>query len=502
MACEKLKFYKNHKNSLFIKTPFVLTLLFIFTSLVVYTQPNIEWQVSAGGSLMDDAKSIIQTNDGGFIVVGSSESSDSDVTVNHGSFDYWIVKLNSMGTLIWQKSYGGSGADFAESVQETSDGGLIIAGYTSSNDGDVTSNNGSYDFWILKTNPNGLIEWQKSYGGTQDEQAYSVRQTNDGGFIVCGTTKSNNANVSGNHGSMDCWLIKLNNSGSLIWQKCFGGSQYDSALDVIETNNNELVISGNSNSNDGDVSGNHGMYDYWVVKTDNVGSLVWQKSFGGSANDGVLGNVAKCSSIIQTSDNSFLFVGSTFSNNGDVVGNHGNSDVWIVKIDNTGTLIWQNCLGGNAVEYGNSIFQTTDLGFVIGGVNAGYSASSYDYWLVKVDSNGLLSWQRTLAGNSIDYGRSLIQTNDEGFAFVGTSGSFSLEDSGSLDVIGNNGGDDYWIVKLFPETLGIFENELINTPKDVIKIFDYLGRETEAKPNAILFYLHSDGTVLKKVVVE
>jgi hypothetical protein len=226
----------------------------------------LQWQKCLGGSGEDGASSIKQTSDGGYIAAGFSQSNDGDVSGNHGSYDDWIVKLNNSGTIQWQNSIGGSGDDGANSIQPTSDSGYIVAGYSTSNDGDVSGNHGSYDRWLVKLDSTGGIQWQRSLGGSDVENAQSVEQTSDGGYIAAGHSNSNDGDVTGNHGAEEYWISKLNSSGNFQWQKCFGGSNNDVANSIKETSDHGYIIGGYSNSDDGDVSGNQGSYDSWIVK--------------------------------------------------------------------------------------------------------------------------------------------------------------------------------------------------------------------------------------------
>ncbi|NLY22597.1 MAG: T9SS type A sorting domain-containing protein [Bacteroidales bacterium] len=231
--------------------------------------PTIEWQKCLGGSNDDWAYSIQQTSDGGYIVAGETWSNDGDVSGNHGGGDYWVVKLNSSGDILWQICLGGTNVDVAYSIQQTSDEGFIVAGYTCSNEGDVSGNHGNSDYWVVKLNSSGTIEWQKCLGGTDGDYANSIQQTSDGGFIVAGQTYSNDGDVSGNHGGSDAWVVKLNSSGNILWQKCLGGTGWDWENSIQQTSDGGFIVAGYTNSNDGDVSGNHGSKDYWVVKLTN-----------------------------------------------------------------------------------------------------------------------------------------------------------------------------------------------------------------------------------------
>ncbi|HYV93478.1 MAG TPA: T9SS type A sorting domain-containing protein [Chitinophagales bacterium] len=410
--------------------------------------PAIEWQKNFGGSYEDFGSSVQQTIDGGFIVAGFSVSTNGNVSGNHGGFDSWIVKLDAAGNLAWQKSLGGSSEDYGTFVQQTTDGGFVVAGYSYSNDGDVSGNHGGYDYWIVKLGTSGNLVWQKSFGGSEDEGALSVQQTTDGGFIVAGFSQSSDGDVSGNHGGNDDWVLKLDAAGNLVWQKSLGGSGNDYAIAIQQTTDGGFVVAGYSDSNDGDVSVNQGGLDYWIVKLDTAGNLIWQKSLGGSDID--LSNYVQ-----QTSDGGFIVAGSSLSNDGDVSGNHGGliyGDYWIVKLDSAGDLLWQKSFGGSNEDDGTFILQTIDGGFFV----AGYSDSndgdvsgnhgSWDIWILQLDADGNLAWQRDLGGSGEDYGASVQQTTDGGFILAGSSGS------ADGDVTYNHGIFDYWIVKLTSDT--------------------------------------------------
>ncbi|MCK9447722.1 MAG: T9SS type A sorting domain-containing protein [Bacteroidales bacterium] len=432
--------------------------LFLIVTLISATllhaqAPEIEWQKCLGGSGEDYATYIQQTSDGGYIVAGYSSSNDGDVSGNHGESDYWIVKLDDSGSVQWQKSLGGTGEDVATSIQQTSDGGYIVAGYSYSNDGDVSGNHGFNDYWVVKLNYSGNIQWQKSLGGSHRDYAFSIQQTTDGGYIVAGYSYSNNGDVNGNHGSFDYWIVKLDDIGNIQWQKCLGGSDFDFAYSIQQTTDEGYIVAGYSWSNDGDVSGNRGNADYWIVKLDNIGNIQWQKSLGGNS-------IEYANFIQQTSDGGYIVAGLSDSNDGDVSGNHGGySDYWIVKLDKIGNIQWQKSLGGGDWDYATSIQQTTDGGYIVVGESTSNDGDvsgnngDYDYWIVKLDDIGNIEWQKSLGGSNFDLARSIQQTTDGGYIVAG----YSYSNDG--DVSGNHGNSDYWIVKL-TGTVGL--NETIN----------------------------------------
>src|SRR5258706_503563 len=298
---------------------------------VSFAQPAIQWEKCLGGTDEDNATSLQQTADGGYIVAGSTTSNDGDVTSNHGGKDYWLVKLDVSGNIQWQKCFGGTNNDEAQAVQQTSDGGYVIAGFTNSNDGDVTGNHGSIDCWIVKLDGSGNIQWQKCFGGTGWDVAYSVQQTIDGGYIVAGSTSSNDGDVTGNHyaGIGDYWIVKLDGSGNIQWQKCLGGTDWDVAYSVQQTIDGGYIVAGSTLSNNGNVVGNHdttGSYnDYWIVKLNSAGNLQWQKCLGGTGYE-------EAYYIRQTADEGFIIAGYAEYTDGDVTGSHGNVDFWVVKL--------------------------------------------------------------------------------------------------------------------------------------------------------------------------
>jgi hypothetical protein len=361
---------------------------------------NITWNKLLGGSGDDIPYSIQQTIDGGYIVAGESGSSaNGDVTgTNHGGHDYWIVKLDLLGNISWNKLLGGSGDDMAISIQQTTDGGYIVAGESgSSATGDVTgTNHGGRDCWIVKLDALGNITWNKLLGGNGVEFSYSIMQTTDGGYIAAGaSTSSANGDVSGtNHGANDYWVVKLNAAGNITWNKLLGGSGDDIAYSIQQTSDGGYTVAGESRSSaNGDVTGtNHGNYDYWILKLDANGNINWNKLFGGTNDD-----VANC--IQQTADGGYIVAGSSQSSaNGDVTGtNHGLTDYWVVKLNASGNITWNKLLGGSGDEFAYSIKQINTGGYIV----AGGSSSSIsgdvrginhgaqdDYWIVKLGAAG------------------------------------------------------------------------------------------------------------------
>lgn len=429
------------------------------------TPPKIEWQRSLGGSAPDIARSVQQTKDGGFIIGGCTYSNDFDVTAHIGGADYWIVKLTSIGVIEWQKCLGGSGYDDASDISQTYDGGYIVAGSSASMDGDVSRlySIGKTDYWVVKLNDTGKVVWERTLGGSNSDLAYSVIQANDSGYIVAGASSSGDGVVSGNHGNdgvSDYWIAKLISPGILVGEKSLGGASPDEAYSIQQTMDGGFIVAGTSSSKDGDVTKNWGFWDYWIVKLSNEANIEWEKSFGGSGLD-------KAYAIQQTNDGGYIAVGESYSEDGDVTGHHdswSSSDAWVVKMTETGDIQWQISLGGYHNDVACAIEQTTDGGYVVGCYGSSNDGNfttpkdrpfSKDIWIVKLSTEGKIEWKMPLGGSQDDILSSIKETSDGGYIIAGTSGS----NDGDLTVNhGDSNTPDFWIVKLSPEGTNTVES--------------------------------------------
>jgi hypothetical protein len=396
------------------------------------------WQKCLGGSDNDRASSLIHTSDGGYAVTGYSYSTDGDVSGNHGNGDFWVVKLNASGEIDWQKCLGGSSHEYSTSIIQSLDGGYAIAGYSQSNDGDVSGNHGGADSWIVKLDASGDITWQRCLGGSGWDTAGAIIQTFDGGYAVAGTSGSNDGDVSGNHGSNDIWIVKLDANGGIDWQKCLGGTGTDRAGVIIQTFDGGYAVAGISRSNDGDVSGNHGGTDSWLVKLDASGNIQGQRCLGGSSFEYVY-------SAIQTSDGGYAVASTSHSNDGDVSETCGGA-CWVVKLNANMGIVWQKCLGTSvSSEEGYlSIIQTSDDGYAVAGSSRDVlgNHSLTDTWIVKLNASGGIDWEKFFGGSGFDVANSIIQTSDGGYVMAAHS------TSNDGDVSGNHGENDYWMLKL------------------------------------------------------
>ncbi len=242
----------------------LLTLLtsVCLTVMLQAQAPVIQWQKNFGGTLDDQGGATISTSDGGYLFTGTSSSNDVDVTGNHGGQDWWVVKTDALGAIEWQKSLGGSANDVPYRAVQTSDGGYAIAGWTESNDGDVTGYQANKDCWVVKLDATGVLQWQKALGGSAEEEFRYIIETNDGGLACIGWSYSNDGDVSGLHGSRDTWMVKFTSGGAISWQKMFGGLNDERGYTVEQTTDGGYILSSSSNSSSGDVAANNGMIDY------------------------------------------------------------------------------------------------------------------------------------------------------------------------------------------------------------------------------------------------
>ena len=434
----------------------ILGIIFFFscTKEDIVTNPEqviilgvLDFTTTMGGSKNDVYKSIANTTDGGYVILGYTQSKDGDISTKlTEDFDFWVLKFSADNTLLWSKTFGGSKDDRGEDIITTKDGGFALLGYSQSTDNDVTSNAGSKDFWVLKLTSSGTLSWQKNFGFLGSDYGTTLLETNDNGYLITGVLDVTASNGQGNsrstqkHAGGNIWAIKLNNSGDLEWSKYYGGSSTDIPLGVVKTIDNGFIIAGSSDSADGDITNNKGGYDFWILKIEANGTVVWGKNFGGSEID-------EASAITQTNDGNFIVVGDTRSSDKDVSKSNGAADLWMLKISQEGVLIWEKTFGGTSFDVGRSISRTQDNGFIISGSSRSLDANfnnqgQNDALIIKVDSEGNIIWQETVGGREIDFLYDAVELNNKTVIAVGESNS---EDG---DIPENKGFSDGLIIQI------------------------------------------------------
>jgi hypothetical protein len=466
-------------------------ILFLSTFFALAQAPLIDWQQTYGGDRVEALYSVIPTLEGGYIVSGwsnsdiSGDKTDANMGVEYlGGYpgDFWIIKTDQYGEIEWQKTIGGDEGDGAYAkIVQTTDGGYIVGGSSSSNiSGDKTENSfGDTDYWVVKLDSSGTVVWDKTIGGSDKDTFSSLLQTPDGGYLIGGTS---NSPISGNKtenyvgyvpsttGFEDYWIVKLNATGVIEWQKTIGGTNYDYLQSMINTPDGGFIIGGSSASG---VSGvktesNRGSVgaDYWLLKLDNIGTIQWQRTLGGSAGDSL-------EMIINTTDGGYLIGGNSTSGiSGEKTDNalsaDGNSDMWVLKLDAFGTIQWQKTIGGIGNDMLTSIVQDSNGNFLLGGSsnsNISFnktenSRGGLDFWVVKINSDGMILWDKTIGGAQSDGIRDLSYiATDNSYILGGISSSSNTGDK--TDV--SRGMNDYWIVKLNSDSLGTISDTLSKT---------------------------------------
>lgn len=411
---------------------------------------EIEWAKTFGGSLEDDATSIVETSDGGYAVTGFTLSNDGDITDKTSTdADIWVFKTSASGELQWSKTFGGSSDDRPTKIINTNDGGFAISGFTRSNDGDVSQNSGFYDFWLLKLDASGNLQWEKTYGFSGNDQGQSVIQTSDGGYFITGfldfdgrASQQNATNKSGNrHGVGEFWGVKTNASGEEQWDAFFGGTNNDRTYDVIQTSDGGYLLVGNSESDDFDITNPRGTYDFWIVRIDAAGNLVWQKNYGGSG-------IEIAYTVTKTADGNYLILGDTRSTDQQVSNPKGNADTWLLKINETGDLLWQKSYGGSQFDTGRSVIEKLDGNLIVFGTsrsNDQDASNNYgrsDFWLVMSDATGNMTFEKNYGGSNLDFGNASLLTSTENIVLVGST------ESTDFDVPNNQGAKDVLLIKL------------------------------------------------------
>jgi hypothetical protein len=487
---------------------YYLKRLLFFYFLVIcnfsYSQ-DILWEKSCGGQHAEFLYDALPTADYGFILAGSSLSNKNGNKQDNskGDLDYWIWKLNEKGVLEWQKSFGGSGVDLLQSVQNTNDGGFILAGTSTSNSGGdkLENSKGQEDFWILKLDAKGNQLWQKTIGGSGQEKLMSIIQTKEGGYLLGGTSSSNKSalNEKGvpdvygktedSKGGLDYWVVKLDFKGEIKWQKTLGGKYVDELKSIHQTADKGYILGGYSNS---PISGDKtqecfGLNDYWVIKLDEKGNQQWQQTFGGPEDDLLF-------ALTPTKDGGYIVGGNSNSEaaNSKNVSKQNGTDYWVIKLDANGTISWQKSYDYGSKDVLTSIIESEDGTFLIGGYAQSEQKNSSktirkdeeginDYIALKIKANGEEIWTQTVGSKGDEILKKLFETRDGGYILAGTS-----KGKASADKTSDNGGSDFWVVKLKDKDKKINPAVLVEAIPNPATTFT----------NVIVGYAYENGTAL------
>ncbi|HUM51708.1 MAG TPA: hypothetical protein PK431_07815, partial [Chitinophagales bacterium] len=430
----------------------LLLLTLLFTSLLCEAQqylPYIVWQKNIGtNSYSDDVWDAMETNDGGYLLCAYTEAgiSQDKTDIARGGGDIWLIKLNSDGIIEWQKTIGGNDLDRINKVKQTADNGYIIGGSSRSGiSGEKTiAHFGSGpDYWFLKLDKSGNIQWQKAYAGSNQDNMSDFSPTKDGGFIIGGSSNSDSSfnKKQNSRGAYDYWVIKVDSIGVIQWEKTLGGANYDWLSKVSQTLDGGYIVAGSSQSNtSGDKTmDNEYQDDFWVIKLDINGNILWQKNIGSGfdTND-------ELNDIVLTKDSCFILGGASTKNH-------------IVKINSQGDILWRKNINSDNVYNLSSISPTLDSGYIVGGwsfANIGgdkteNSRGLEDYWILKFDSNWNLLWDKTIGGSNADNLRKIIPLKDKDYLLIGNSASdISGEKTSNIYTNSGMSGDDLWIIKI------------------------------------------------------
>ncbi len=390
----------------------IIIILVLFSGILsAQTAPDTTWTQMYAGGLWEWAWQTEQTTDGGYIIVADTDSYGA------GGWDIWLIKTDENGDTLWTKTFGGMSEERGQSVQQTSDGGYIIAGTT------VSFADSGYDIWLIKTDEDGNETWSKNFNGDLWDWGYYVRQTNDGGYIITGYTGDIMTD-------WNVWLIKTDRNGNLTWSKDYGETtgDFDVGHSVEQTQDGGYILTGYT------YSYGAGSSDVWLIKTDNVGDTAWTKTYGGTDPD--IGY-----SVKQTVDNGYIIACHTKSYG------EGDYDAWLIKTDAAGNIVWDKPVGGTEDDRIYSVQQTDDNGFVFAGFTDSFGAGNYDMWLIKTANNGDTLWTKTIGNDKLNRARSVVQTSDGGYALAGDK--YDGLDDGEYNV---------YFVKIDPEQ-GVNINE-------------------------------------------
>jgi len=435
----------------------VLTLLTFLACTNLPAQTTIISQRTVGGNNGDYLHALALTKDEGFIAGGESDSNKSGEKSedSRGLEDYWVVKFKKNLKIEWQRTLGGAGGEGLAAIQQTTDGGYILGGTSESNiSGEKTQNSrGGFDCWIIKLDSLGNIQWDKTIGGSGNDGLAAIQHTTDGGYILGAYSVSDisGEKTSNSRGSEDYWIIKLDAAGNIQWDKTIGGFQQDHLTSVQQTKDGGYISGGfswSAVSGEKTENNNGGFWDdYWVVKLDGAGNIQWDKTIGGGGSDELY-------ALQQTRDSGYMLGGVSASGAGfdKTENSKGGTDYWIVKLNKNGKVKWDKTIGGTGLDELKSTEQTTDGGYILGGFSQSDASGDKtenrmgynDYWVVKVNRNGAIQWENTIGGNEGDELFVAREIKNSVYILGGNSNSNISGDKTQ----NSRGNFDFWLLAL------------------------------------------------------
>jgi len=382
-----------------------------------------------GGSLNESAQAVIPTSDGGFAVLGYVQSRDGQVeNKTNDSFDFWLLRFDAQGTLLWQRTYGGLGNDRGMDLVATPQGGFAMFGFSERRPpDDPNSTFPTQNLWMVTVNAMGEVLWEQAFGYSGSDFGTQLITTPDGGYLLAGlldvTRSGGLGNTTNKHAGGDYWVLKIDREGALQWRNYFGGLQTDTPYGLALTSDGGYLIVGGTDSADTDISNSKGSYDCWVVKSNAMGQLEWEHSYGGS-------RIETAYAVALTTNGSFLMVGDTRSDDQQVSVNKGGADLWCFEIAADGTLVKETSFGGTSFDSGRSIQIIEGDAWLIAGSSRSQNGDltknngQNDAWTLILNPDGdTVVWQQTIGGSQIDIANDAVQLLDGSLVTVGESSS-------------------------------------------------------------------------------
>jgi hypothetical protein len=408
--------------SMLMRTAFLFYPI-IAASFTCHAQVAVIWEMDTGGPGTQVARSVSQNSDDGFIIAGYTQS-DFAIATRSGH----VARIDANGNLLWEHTLGGSNHDQFERAAQTPDGGFLLVGYSRSLDGDVLGNQGGQDVWVVKLDGSGEIQWQRSLGGSSHDYGSAFVQMDGGGFLIIGSSESINGDVTAPLGGRDIWLVQLSDEGEVVANRSYGGTLSDTGVDIARTSDGGHVILGGTQSSNGDVTCAGSGYRLWIAKLGVAGDVQWNKCFTGSTGVGITP-----SEIHQTTDGGYVVAGTAHFND-------TSNDYWVLKLDAAGETQWERNMGSNVDDYGNSIKQTPDGGYIVAGEYWDPETDG-NYGIFKLDADGETEWSAFLGGDYHDAAYSITLTSDGNYVVAG-EGDPAYDDGTPDDGYGN-----FWVVK-------------------------------------------------------